>query len=373
MKLLFLIICLSTSFISYSDDLFEEEEIVTQYYKDYWESSDNINFQLSTYYFIEDIDDKFSLIKKLISKTVQSNPNKFTIYQVNVVCHQYQELTEFCHSLNIHQLHYKTDPQNINSYLLDLHNGDDEKHIKVVLSNALRNGTIVNSFIVDLVLNNKDWIKGFYNQYPQIYSYEAGEEIYDSLQDLKKEIINNNILQKGLIDETIEKAANHAQFLFMSMMISGEFYTSWAMLRELCQNNKYAKECSHISKTNIKSFGRVLIIGMMEFKWDSFKNSSKLIELNESVNKSFIESIKKRDKSIECYLNHEDVNYGLMFNNKLGNNYYLNILQHGELEASKRLSFDVYNRLINNGFKPSFNPNDCEQINVVNKTSTYNL
>lgn len=360
MKLLFLIIFLTTNFVSYSDDSFENDDKITQYFKKYWEDSNNINFKLSTYYVLEDVDTNFTIIKKIISKAISSNPDKYTIYQADVICHEYKELTKFCHSLRIHQLHYEVDPHNINTYLLDLHKSDDEEHNKKVLSNVLLTGTTFNSFNVDSILVNKNTLKELYSENPQLYTLEDGDNVYESIQDIKKEIRNNDVIQKGLIDETIDEAANNAQSLFMAMMTSAELNTSWSQLSELCLNKHYAKECNRISRIKIMSFDRIFLFGTGEFVWGIFNKSSKSLDLDESVVKSFKVSFEKLDNSIDCYLEPTDVENSVLFNNFLASQYFLNIQQHGELEASKRLSFSVYNKLIKNGFKPDFNPNDCE-------------
>jgi hypothetical protein len=357
MKLLSLIfLILFTNYCKAKDS----EEIYQKYFLDYWKNSSNTNFQLSTYYTFDVDDSGFVLIKKLLQKVINPNSDKYTIYQADNICHNIQELTEWCHNLRIHQTHYQIDPNNVNTYILDMHHSDNENHIKDVLVKAGRNSKYSDSFFTKSLLNNTDLFLKFHNKHQNILQSKFGDDMKYLVDEIKQISIDNNLIEKGLMVDSIDSLVNYIMSSYLAGMASMEQSTLLFLFLEICKKEVNAEKCNYLSRIMVNSFDSNLVYATRGKDWEVFVHTSHILNLHESEIKKIKFDNRKTKAKISCYISPKDIEFSSTFNREISQQYLLDQKNHGELEASIRMAFKVYETIKENGFNPAFNPNDCE-------------
>ena len=298
--------------------------------------------------------DKEKFIKVLLSAiNIESSP--FTIYQADVVCHAFPELTQLCHQKKIHLIHQHIDPDNLFTYLLNLHANDEEKNLLIIqkASTALYSHSFTHENTMELTA----YIKKFYEENP---SYLEIEDInYDEIDKDTIDLYLQQLAAKGLVSKeaikqqlTSQNPANLS--VTMGLLMANVSPTFLSQLFKSCKNIHLYDACitvANLLKTDKsfanQSYGYSLLI-------DIYKDSQP--ELSQKITKQK----QINYESLACYSNWQDAMMASMFNNKLAIKFIENFKNHGELEAFKKLDVEVYNIERKHGFNPNFNPKDCE-------------
>lgn len=338
----------------------DTEQLYQKYFFDYWTTSTNVNFKLSTYYGFDEEDSEFKLIKNILQTVIKPSADKYTIYQADNICHTIKDLTDWCHDQDIHKIHYQIDPENVNAYILDLHTGDNEKHIKSILEKATRKSKYSDSFYMASIINNAELLMEFHIQFPDALKLGYGDDIQDFISEMKKDTLEYRLKEKGLIKDSFDEIMNYALSSYFVGMTSLEQHTTLFFLLEICQNLKHVNQCNSISRILINSPDTDSEYATGKRDWEIFVNTSEVLQINKSEIVNITANNKKREIKIRCYTSPDEIEFSLSFNITISRQYFLDKQKHGELEASKRVAHEVYETIKQHGFQPDFNPNDCE-------------
>jgi hypothetical protein len=323
-------------------------------------NQDDLAIQLSvpTYNYRKFTTEYTNTYKQVLKRAININSSPFVIFRADTICHAYSSLTEWCHELNIHKIHQKIDPDNILTYLLNLHQNDTDN--QKYLITAAEKGRFSNTFYHYNTLELAEHIQNYIKDTPEFLNDNDNEpEIDDAL----KEIVLQQFIAKGLSTkeelQLLEKQSNNILSLTIGMYMANSMPNYNSILFKTCQNIEIQDECITIAQILLKDktvFNRNLANRMLKYQYQQLGFDDKILKL-EKQQKTFY-------KKIGCY-SAPDVMIATIINENIAKLHVQNIKDFGEAEALKLLAFQVYNIEKEHGFNPDFNPNECETVNTV--------
>ena len=296
--------------------------------------------------------------KNIVSKTLNSNPNKHTIFLLDNLCHSNSKLTSFCHQHNIHKTHQKIDPENIFSYLFNLHKDDSNENLQKTIVLAAKNSTYSSSFTFNNTLKIADQIDTFLESKPQFI--DEHKKKYFKAKNLVKEL---QLIERGLLSPLFFDT-NNTKLHSLSFVLSKEI----AILEPLnyisnaCKENTIAKPCLEIAKT-LQS-DKTIMNQLIGSNINSSIIRKQYSESKSKANRELLLSTFKKDKLITglfmCYNRIKGIEVIASWNINIMTQYIKDSLEFDEIKAAKNRAFRVYNIEKQHGYNPDFNPNECE-------------
>jgi len=319
-------------------------------------NQDDLTIQLSipTYSYRKFTKEYTQTYKQVLKQAINIESSPFVIFRADLICHAYSSLTEWCHKLDIHEIHQKIDPDNILSYLLNLHKNDPNNQQQLIV--AAKYGRFSNSFYQYNTLELSEYIQDYINDNPEFLIEDENDSEID---DAFKEVAIQQFIAKGLSTKeellSMEEQSNiNIQSLTIGMYMANVMSNYHSTLYKTCQLDEVQNECITIAKVLAKD--KTLFIQSMASRL--FKQQYEKVGLDDKILK-LEEQQKAFYKKIGCY-SVPDVNIAIIINEEISKFYLKNLKEFGEIQALKLLAFKVYNIEKEHGYNPDFNPNDCE-------------
>ena len=313
-----------------------------------------IQLSIPTYSYRKFTKEYTNTYKRVLKRAINIDSSPFVIFRADTICHAYSSLTDWCHEMNIHNIHQKIAPDNVLTYLLNLHT-EDPNNPKYLLA-AAKYGQFSNTFHHYNTIELSEYIQDYIKDNPEFLNDdENGSEIDDELKDsFTQQYIAKGLITKEELQALEEQTNTNTITLTIGMLMANAFPNYYSQLLKTCQNNEIQDACTTIA--NILAKDKTMIIN--SFASGLLKQQYELLGLEDEIFK-----LEKQNqiihKKLSCY-SAIDVNVATILNFEIAKSNVQNIKKFGELEALKLLAFKVYNIEKEHGYNPDFNPNDCE-------------
>ena len=309
-------------------------------------TNDNINIQLSTITFAYATDrKKIKRIKDVLKQAINLNSSKYTIFLANSICHTIDEITPWCHSYHIHEIHYQLDPENVMTYLNNIHKEDNNNKVSKSLSQASDNSKYSHLFLNHSTIQLAEQIDTFNLSDPLLftqYRNSKDNNMYQFINDLKSRISKSQLKNKGLLNQDIDKAINETLPIITAIGISmTQAIPPAETLVSYCQNTIDNKDCIKVAEILITD--------------ESLINQGVASRIFNTLQ----ELQSQKYKKLMCYLQPEDVQIALLVNKNLALQYLKDSKQFSEVEAARKMAYTVYKVEKQHGYNPDFNPSNC--------------
>ncbi len=293
--------------------------------------------------------------KKVLSKAISIKSSPFVLYQANIICHSYLELTEFCHQKNIHSIHKEVDPENIYTYLFNLHKDTERKNQKTIQQASI--SQFAQSYIHENTLELALYIKQYYEINPDLLTIEPREEgnsYEESVLLYIEQLANKGLADKDELTKLLTNNDPETLSLTLGLVMANIYPRFFSTLHKACNDPLIYNECIDIGNLLLKDKS---ILSQSQ-GYQILKNI-----YQETQPELALQLKKKQDfefKKMRCYANWKDAMFAAIINPRLSKTFIENFKSNGELAAFKSLAIEVYDIEKRHGYNPDFNPNDCE-------------
>lgn len=344
-----------------NNGLTEKQENNLKYFRElnrFFLASDDLKFQLSSLYSNSKIKTNQDTVKNILEQAINSTSDAYTLFLAERICHNFKELTSWCHQQNIHEVHYKVDPENFYTYLFDLHEEDSEFVIQSTIVQAAERSSHANSFFFEHIIEVAQQLEIFNRENPKLFAHYIG--LYDSdnmtyKQELDNKVISLQLVEKGIASSDYQKHISVNTSITQAIGMEMARGMSYKSLMDFCRNAIDAKPCLVIGEL-LKKEG-TLMVQMIGISLTNYAQNTMVIGSDVILDND------KRKESYEeytCYAQLQEVNYALMMNKELTNQYILDAKELGEVQAMKKLVFNVFTIEEEHGFKPDFDLHECQ-------------
>lgn len=343
-----------------NDYTFETSEYDKQL-TEFLENDDDTNIQLIAYlssYDYKDNKKKNKKIKQILKKAINLGADKYTMFLADNLCHTIDKITSWCHKQKIHEIRAQVDPENVMTYLSNIHEGDSKDDIQEILLTASENSTHSRMYFNHYTLELAQTIQDFNDTHPIIYTESLNDKnnyMSQFAKEIKKEINEDQLRRKGLLTKDIDEAMSETSPIISAIGTSMALISMpTTSLFKYCQNPIDANDCVFIAKTFISD------LSMMNqgFGIRLLDISNKL--LGKEVDSQLKNSLDAKYQEIMCYMQSKDVQVVMLTNIDIVSTFLKDSIKHGDMEATRRMSFTIYNIEKQHGYNPDFNPNDCK-------------
>ena len=322
---------------------------------EYLANSEDIKIQLSSvnsFYYSPISNAK---TKSILKKAINLRSDKHTIYLADNICHTDKELSQWCHKQNIHQIHYKIDPENVSTYLSNLHTDDSTEHINNTIQLAADMGFYSNIFYYDYIIELAEKLGQFNALNPIVYSdFMQINDSEDEIKEMNQTVTNLQLIEKGLIPENYSDNYSESTAIIYAIGKEMAKIQSFGNLAKYCEEIDNAEACIDIAKLLMED---KTIINQM-IGTSIYKKS--LAILNYPQEQDITDNTNKTYAALTCYTLPEDVMYSQLLNKDFMLKYIQDAKKSGEAYAAKQMALKIYNIEKQHGFNPDFNPNECE-------------
>jgi len=299
-------------------------------------------------------------IKLTLSPIINLSSDKFSIFLADNVCHSIVEITDWCHGKDIHDIRQQIDPKNLNSYLYELSDFDNDFEINELLETAADKSNYADSFFFHYIKETVNQIDIFNQQNENLYnayiSYDRTKD-EDFLDELLEDINNSYLFSKefNLEDLNLEISKSDSVITLIGIMMA---YSTPSMrhLTDSCKKAENSEACLDLSQLLISS--KTLLYQTIGFhlKIEALKTLNKDIRL---IQKAELKKQQFSDAHI-CYSQTTDLTLATYFNLDFTDQYFNDLATFGEFTAWKNLALKVHENQVNNGLVSDFDPNNCE-------------
>lgn len=320
-------------------------------------NSDDLKIQLSAFYSHSKINTNQAIAKNILDKAINTSSDAYTLFLADRICHNSKMLTEWCHQQNIHQIHYAVDPENFYTYLFDLHKEDNELIIQSTIAQAVERSTYANSFFFEYIIEVAEQIDIFNEENPGLYADSLrlnNSEKLNYIKELESKIFSLQLIEKGIAPPDYQQKSNDSMSITTAIGIEMARAIPYTQLTRFCRKAIDANSCLKIGelmKKDGKLMDQMIGIGLINSAQKTMVIDIDIVSDNKQREQSY--------KQYICYVQIPDVSYALMVNKDLTTQYILDAKEFGELEAIKKMVFNVHTIEEEHGFIPDFHPHDC--------------
>ncbi len=289
--------------------------------------------------FMADDEMDVEAIKKILDQAINTSSDEQTLFLADNLCHTEKNLENWCHKKQIHQVHQQVDPENIMTYVNELHN---EKIATAWLDLVANQGTYSNSFLFELSLILSKEIVLFNEENPSFLFNQDKEETLSLVKELR-------LIEKGLLEQSFVENYHESLSYMMSMGIMMAQPVSMRKFSKFCKNNEFYEQCYQIAevlKTDKTFMGQMMADAIS-------RKINGITKPNTVGTKSY--------QMASCFSQSQDLLLGQALNPDFAKQYLLDAIEYGEGQAIGNLAFKVYDTVRSHGFNPDFNPHDCEK------------
>ncbi len=319
-------------------------------------NQDDLAIQLSipTYSYRKFTKEYTNTYKQVLKQAINIESSAYVIFRADTICHAYSSLTNWCHKLNIHAIHQKIDPDNILTYLLNLHQNDADNQKNLIT--AVENGQFSNTFYHYNTLELSGYIQNYINDNPEFLNQSNnGPEIDNTFKEITiQQFANKGLATKEELWSMDKQPNNYIISLTIGMYMANAMPNYFSEMYKTCQNIEIQDECINIAQILMSDktlFNQNFAKKVLKYQYQLLGFEDEILKL-EKQQKAFY-------KKIGCY-SAPDVIIATIVNENIAKLHVQNIKHFGEVEALKLLAFKVYNIEKEHGYNPDFNPNECE-------------
>ncbi len=346
----FLLIFAQLSFAQESYHVSDEELAQNKAYYhalcDYLRHHSSPKIQLIGYStFVADDEMDVQAIKKILDKAINTSSDEQTLFLADNLCHTEKNLENWCHKKQIHQVHQLVDPENIMTYINELHNEKNEKNENIAtawLDLVANQGTYSNSFLFELSLILSKEIALFNEENPSFIFNQDKEETLSLVKEFR-------LIEKGLLEQSFVENYHESLSYMISMDIMMAQSVSMRKFSKFCKNNEFYEQCHYIAevlKTDKTFMGQMMADAISQ-------KINGITKPNTVGTKSY--------QMASCLSQSQDMLFAQSLNPDFAKQYLFDAIEYGEGQATYNLAFKVYDTVRSHGFNPDFNPHDCEK------------
>lgn len=319
--------------------------------------SDDIKIQLSSInsFYINDINTTEN--KYILKKAINLDSDKYTLFLADNICHSNTELSQWCHTINIHDIHYQVDPENLFTYLFNIHKSDEINHINDTVLLAAEYSTYSDSFFYHNIIELAEKFSEFNDFNPDVYADFIGVDDIDYLnqvEEMDKLVVKLQLIEKGIVPKDYHKSMNENHSIIYAIGKEMANTVSFYHISDACKSIENETSCLTLAK--LMQSDKTIMNKLMGFSIE--KNIKK--ELGEVPTENQNKTSDAIYQVFLCYSQVEDIMYAHSLNKDLMIEYIQNADQFGELIAAKKMAYSIYNTEKKHGYNPDFNPKNCD-------------